>query len=110
MLQVLPPKTITQNPHLLCCVTVQNLTILPFLFVFRTYTTDKNYETLLEKLKSHHSNVIRTVGHTTNTVMKLSDQMSHDVKTLYTNHPATEKIDNIILSLQVSGKTDNYSK
>jgi len=68
---------------------------------FRTYTTDKNYENLVEKLKSHHSYVIRTVGHTTNTVMKLSEQMSQDVKTLYTNHPATEKIDIIIASLQV---------
>lgn len=69
-----------------------------------TINTNKNYETILERLKSHHTHVSRSVGYTTNSVNKLSEQLSSDFKTLYKditiNNPTGEKIDNIILSLQ----------
>ncbi|KAK6641835.1 hypothetical protein RUM44_013553 [Polyplax serrata] len=70
----------------------------------RTYTTDKNYDTIMEKLKTHHTHIIRSVGHTSNAVVKLSEQISNDFKALYydiaVNNPTIHKIDTIIGSLK----------
>lgn len=70
----------------------------------RTITTDKNYEIILERLKSHHTHVARSISYTTTSVNKLSEQLSNDLKSLYkditVNNPTSEKIDIIILSLQ----------
>ncbi|EEB20066.1 conserved hypothetical protein [Pediculus humanus corporis] len=75
----------------------------------RTYVTDKNYDTILEKLKSHHSHVIRTLGHTGNAVIKLSEQISNDFKALYydiaVNNPTVHKIDVIIATSRTIFRT-----